>query len=391
MVRRIIRGVTKRTEEEKRREAFSKKQTSDAAQVSALLKIVQGTPFSEQVYHVLLRDALMVLYPLAWDTSFKGSASTARGLLNTAHIYFHGNGMDAVLYANRPQDVYWRVFSEMEAQVKAGKHLTADAIGKGSLLRRTDQVTPQDMGYTDQQVANVRSDAEREAIRLAEFRDTVERRMRQLVPGWTVAGISEVTQRGIDRAYRSGRSADSVVSQLYNRYGDESQRSIDEAVQRPLDRNTPSRASPDVFSQFVANVRSQMRRAFPEYSVNQDMEFIRSRYDAGIGIDAICTALRGRLRDASPPAPAQNRVFRPGRAITSFIEDMPPTAPPEPPRRSRTRSLTQNQFIARVMEGVRGRTLTEGAAQHLAFVMRHYRRGASVDDTITAMLARFSD
>lgn len=380
MVRRIIRGVTKQTEEEKRRKAFAKKTETDLQHIVALLRMAQDTPYNQGVFHTLLRDALMVLYPKPWDTFFKRNADHPANFMKDAHRYFMGRALDTVEFAMAPGTVYWNVFQAIEKEVKEGNHLKdSDFADKQGFLREPRQVTASDMGFDRAQVA----DARRANLQAW---DTFIVHLREVARQRTDFTTQEITdhQRMIRSAFNAGSSLDEIMAELRTAITRRRAniRTIEQSVAEDMEaervrqftEGTPSRNSPDVFSQFLANVRIRMRQRLPNYNLTDpDIEQIRSRYDAGIGIDDIVRYLQRQLLPTSQPAP----VTAPSRIRVSQS------------RRLRNNVASENRFIRDVWGMLRNDTLTGTSAERLTLIKRCFTEGYSVEDAASRVRRRF--
>lgn len=395
MARRIIRGVTRLSEEEKRRQAFSRKQETDTQQMAALLKLVQGTPYSREVFHVFLKDALTVLYPKAWDTIFKTSGERHLDLLKTTYLYFFGRPLDNLAFAANPSSVYWSVFTEIEAQVQAGNHLKgSDFEQRQGYLREAtpQQVTPEQLGYTSFGATT------REANRQARssgmgpslwdnFLNDIRRRVRRTYPDYDPNPDMNLLRQWFSEGFGLPEAEERMLQHLF--VGRPATAGSVEGLSDPQDianvRNQNILRQREELRAFLAEVRTRMRQLHPGWSPSNDRREITRAYDIGRSVDSVVRQLHARIQaqmPGTPPTPQSVDQFT-RRNLTE------PNRQEVARRRGVQNRRGENVFIGNVLRELRDTTLGGTEVDRLNTMRRLYQQGHSVDTAVAEMLARF--
>jgi hypothetical protein len=391
MARRIIRGITKLSEDEKRRQAFSKKQESDAQHMAALMKVIQDTPYSREVYHGHLRDCLSVLYPKAWDTVFKATGDRHLDLIKAAHRYFFGQPLDTIAFASRPSEIYWSLFSTIENQVKQGNHLKdSDFTEKQGFLREAQQVTPEAMGYTapatetamQDRFAAIHETNRRRRLNPAvaptlwqNFLDDVRMRIRRTHPDYSLNPDMQRLRTLFDEGRTEAEGEEYVRQRLWvegNRDAARERNNPDTLARRLLQpapaANVRSVGTPAQFSDFQEDVVRRMRLNSSTWMPTTDERtFISASFNNGRSAHQVAARLYEMMRERTPQ-------------------------PARPPRRRRqeTTARQENPWLASVLRQLGNSRLTGTAKERMDYMKRLFRQGYSVEDGAIAVLARFS-
>lgn len=382
MARRIIRGITKLSEDEKRRKAFSNKRETDSQHMTTLLELVQDSPYSPEMYRAYLGDCLRVLYPKAWDTIFKAKADSGVELLKAGYLYFFGRPMDTVAFAANPSGIYWSIFNAIEHEVRQGNHLKAsDFAERQGYLRehQTPQITPAQLGYRPApEPANYRHAVNPEAFQA--YVSEVRRRIRATHPEYSANPDMELIRRAFDEGLPAAQAEERVRMRLFADPNNDrpvanvrsAPSSPDTLARRLLQPGSPDPALAARGSQagFFLTIRNRMRQLHPGWSPENDRMEITAAFNNGRSVDSVVTQLHNRIMAAAPGpsgAVAERRRVRSSRGNSSsesiFIRDV-------------LRSLTDSAF-----DGT--------AAERLNYLKTLYRQGHTTADAAVLFQRRY--